>query len=144
MTKRQEQVQVPPIREEITAPSYLRLSKVIAYLLYAWVTVGVIVLGLRVFLLAFSANATTPFVQFIYNTSADYLAPFRGIFSSRPLGETGYFDVAAIFAVVMYLLLSWGISSLVNYIQYKIDANKLEQKQRIRELENAEARAATT
>ena len=88
--------------QSITIPAYLRVSKIIAYLVYAWVIIGVVSLTLRVFLLAFSANAATPFVEFVYRTSADYLQPFRGIFPAKDIGETGYLDVAALFAVIMY------------------------------------------
>lgn len=112
-------------------PGYLRISKIIAYILYIWVLIGVITLTLRVFLLAFSANPNTPFVSFIYKTSADYLNPFRGIFPSKSVGETGYFDVAAMFAIIIYLFVMWGFSSLVSYIQYKIDLSKKQQEKQI-------------
>mgnify|MGYP001294414107 CR=1 FL=1 len=117
--------------QSIKIPGYLRISKIIAYILYIWVLIGVITLTLRVFLLAFSANPATPFVNFIYKTSADYLNPFRGIFPSKPVGETGYFDVAAIFAIIIYLFIMWGFSSLVSYIQYKIDLSRKEQEKQI-------------
>lgn len=102
-------------------PTYLSVGKIITYAMYAWVLLGIIVLGLRVFLLAFSANAATPFVNFIYNTSATFLNPFRGIFPPRSVGETGYLDVAALFAMIIYALLGWGFSALIHYIQSKIN-----------------------
>ena len=113
---------------EVQAPTHLRMSKIVAYALNIWVTIGIVLLGLRVFLLAFSANALTPFVDFVYRTSADYLAPFRGIFPPKSLGETGYFDVAAVFAIVIYLMIAWGIGALIVYIQSKIDESEYEQK----------------
>lgn len=108
----------------IKIPGYLRVSKVIAYIMYAWVYFGVIVLGLQVFLLIFSANPATPFVRFIYRTAADYLEPFRQIFPPHPVTQTGYLDVAAVFAIIIYLLLGWGFSALIHYIQLKIDEFK--------------------
>ena len=116
---------------DIKVPAYLRVSKIIAYLMYAWVFIGIIALSLRVFLLAFSANIGTPFVEFVYRTSADYLQPFRNIFPPRQIGETGYFDVAAIFAIIIYLIVAWGFSSLVGYIQYHIDKEKSRQRAEI-------------
>jgi uncharacterized protein YggT (Ycf19 family) len=109
------------MQKEVKVPGYLQISKILGYIMYAWVFFGIIVLGLRVFLLAFSANATTPFVEFIYRTSADYLEPFRGIFPSKSIGETGYLDIAAIFAMIIYLLIGWGFSAFIRYIQSKID-----------------------
>lgn len=105
----------------VEVPSYLKVSKVLAWLMYAWVFVGIILLGLRTFLLAFSANPNTPFVEFVYKTSSDYLDPFRGIFPAKSVGETGYLDVAALFAIIVYLLVAWGFSALVKHIQRKID-----------------------
>lgn len=110
--------------QEVEVPSYLKVSKVLAWVMYAWAFMGIVFLSLRVFLLAFSANAATPFVEFVYRTSGDYLQPFRGIFPAKPVGETGYIDVAAIFAIIMYLLFAWGFSALVSYVQSKIDAHK--------------------
>ena len=80
--------------KNVNVPGYLSVSRIIAYIVYAWAFVAVVLLALRVFLLAFSANASTPFVEFVYRTSADYMAPFREIFPIKPIGETGYFDVA--------------------------------------------------
>lgn len=126
--------------EEVQTPPHLTISKIAAWAVYAWVFLGIILLGLRVFLLAFSANAATPFVNFIYRTSADYLAPFRGIFPPRSVGETGYLDVAALFAIIMYLLFAWALSSLIGYIQGKIDHSK---KQQLLELAREQEAART-
>lgn len=109
---------------EITIPGYLRLSKIISALLYLWVVFGVIVLLLRVFLLAFSANMSAGFSRFVMDTSTDYLEPFRGIFVGRSIGETGYFDISALFAIIVYLFLAWGFYGLMEYIQNLIDQKK--------------------
>lgn len=116
----------------VSVPAYLRISKVIAWIMYIWVFIGIILLGLRLFLLAFSASTAAPFVQFVYRTSSDYLAPFRGIFPPRQITETGYFDVAALFAIVMYLLVAWGFAALIGYIQYRIDKEAARQREEIR------------
>lgn len=112
---------------QFKAPTYLRVSRIIAYVMYAWVMIGIILLGFRIFLLATSANATTPFVEFVYKTSADYMNPFRGIFPTKPVSETGYLDIAAVFAIIMYMLLGWGFSELISFVQQKIDKSKHEQ-----------------
>lgn len=105
-------------------PSYLTVGKVIGYAMYIWVIYGLIVLGISVFLQAFAANPETPFVKFIYNASATFMEPFRGIFPSKPVGQTGYIDVAAIFAMIIYSFIGWGFSALIDYIQSKINAVK--------------------
>jgi uncharacterized protein YggT (Ycf19 family) len=115
--------------DEIEVSGFLRFSKVISWLMYIWVMIGVVALGLRVFLLAFSANTTTGFGNFVMEVSGDYLRPFRGIFELREVGETGYLDVSAIFAIIIYLFVAWGFKSLIEYVQDKIDTSKREQKQ---------------
>lgn len=128
--------------DEFTIPTYLNVSKIAVYLLYGWAILGTILLGLRVFLLAFSANAATPFVDFIYRTSADYLAPFRGIFPARPIGETGYLDIAALFAIIIYLLIAWGFRALITYVGHKIELEELEYRAKVTRATNG-IRAAT-
>ena len=113
--------------KQVEVPAYLQFSKIIVWFLHFWVIIGAIALFLRVFLLAFSANPTTWFVDFVYRVSSDYLAPFRGIFPPREVGDTGYLDVAAIFAIIIYLFIAWGFQSLIEYIQRRIDISKAEQ-----------------
>lgn len=113
-------------------PKRLTIGKVVVRFFYAWVVFGLIVLSLRVFLLAFSASTAAPFVTFIYQTSASYMEPFRGIFPGRELGETGYFDISAIFAIIIYLFVAWGVMSLITYINLKIDTLHDEQRRQAR------------
>jgi uncharacterized protein YggT (Ycf19 family) len=107
-------------QNEAEIPAYLNIGKVLTYAMYGLVIFAEIMLAFRVFLLAFSANASSPFVEFIYRTSADFLQPFRGIFPPRAVGETGYLDVSALFAIIVYALIAWGFSALIGYINHKI------------------------
>lgn len=68
----------------------LVLGRVVAIIGYAWLFFVDIMLALRVFMLAFSANPAAPFARFVYTTTADMMAPFRGLFPPRPLAVTGY------------------------------------------------------
>lgn len=133
---------VPANFTKITPPLQMRIGKVASYALYVWVTIGLVSLGLRVFLLLFSANPSAPFVDFIYRVSADYLAPFRDIFPPRPIGETGYFDVAAVFAIFIYLILTWLVTALIAYVQQKIDQHDAEQRQLLAHEQSTDARSA--
>lgn len=122
-------------QEEIVVPGYLKVSKIAAWLFYFWVVAGIAFLLMRVFLLATSANMSAGFSNFVLNVSNDYLQPFRGIFPPKGVGETGYLDISALFAVVVYLFLAWGFKALIDYVQGKIDVSKAEQKARIQKLE---------
>jgi uncharacterized protein YggT (Ycf19 family) len=118
---------------QVKAPGFLKFSKVIAWLMYAWVLFGIITLTFGVFLLAFSANTNSGFYQFIAKTSTQYLEPFRGLFPPHPVGETGYINVSALFAIVVYAFVAWGFSALLHYIQSKIDLSKDTQQKAIDE-----------
>jgi uncharacterized protein YggT (Ycf19 family) len=122
-----------PLNNEVVTPTGLKFSKVIVWIMYIWVLIGVISLSIRVFLLAFSANTSAGFTNFILNVSNDYLQPFRGIFPSKPVGETGYLDVSALFAIIIYLFILWGFRSLIDYVQNKIDLDKEMQYAKIAE-----------
>lgn len=128
--------------DDIKPPTYLIVGKVILYAMYIWIIFGIIMLGIRVFLLAFSANPETPFVNFVYDTSASFLQPFRGIFPPKPVGETGYLDIASLFAMIMYGLIGWGFSALIHYIQSKMDTYT--EAARIRLARQREAQAQAT
>lgn len=129
--------------DKVKVPAHLIIGKVVLYALYAWVLFGIITLGLRVFLLAFSANPTTPFVEFIYNTSANFLQPFRGIFPPKPVSETGYIDVTSMFAMIIYGFIAWGFSALLEYVKNRITVTTVEQEAEIAE-KKQRARATTT
>lgn len=133
------------MEKEIHIPTYLKAGKIVGYAMYIWVVFGIIVLGLRVFLLAFSANPDTAFVQFIYNTSDTFLQPFRGIFPPKQVGSTGYLDVASLFAMIIYGLIGWGFSSLTSYFQDKIDLyKKAAREQILRQSAQPQRQTATT
>jgi uncharacterized protein YggT (Ycf19 family) len=119
--------------DDFRVPTHLTASNIVVRLVRLWVLFGVIVLGLRVFLLAFSANQSTPFVTFVYETSSRYLEPFRGIFPAREVGESGYFDVSAVFAIIIYLLIAWAVAALVSHVELKMETARLEAEKARRE-----------
>lgn len=113
----------------IQVPENLKISKIITYLGYTWVYLGIFTLTLRVFLLATSANLSNSFSNFIMRTSADYLRPFRGIFPQSQVSDTGYLDISALFAIIIYLFIAWVFKSLIDYINGRISLSVERQKQ---------------
>ncbi len=124
---------VPLEDQEVVVSNGLKFSKLIVWLMYIWVLIGVISLTLRVLLLALSANMSAGFANFVLEVSGDYLEPFRGMFPGKDLSDTGYLDVSAIFAIIVYLFVLWGFHSLINYVQNKIDLDKELQASKISE-----------
>lgn len=69
-------------------------------------------LGLRFLLRLFGANASNSFVDWIYQTSGDIMAPFRGIFPAREI-EGFTIDFTALFAMLVYGLLGMLVIYLI-------------------------------
>jgi len=128
----------------IEIPGYLRFSKVIVWFLYFYILLGIISLVFRIFLLLASADSTAGFYQWVMKVSSDYLEPFRGIFPTKSVNETGYLDVSALFAIIVYLFVIWGIHSLINYIQNKIDITKAAQEKELAEIKRQNELAGRT
>ena len=101
---------------------FIKGSRVLTYLVYAYALTASVFLAIGFFLLLFSANPSTPFVEFIYKTASHFLEPFRGIFPAKSVSETGYFSASALFAILMYLLLALLMHALINYITSKMVA----------------------
>lgn len=85
------------------------------------------------------ANMTAGFANFVLRVSNDYMEPFRGIFTGRGVGETGYLDVSALFAIIVYLFVAWGFKALIEYIERKIAENKIKQQELLAKQEREEA-----
>lgn len=118
----------PDARAHIHVPWYLTVLRVFSWLLYAWVIVGVVALSLRVFLLLFGANPEAGFSALVLRVSEPYMQPFRDIFPPRPAGDTGYLDVSALFAIIIYGLFAGLVSAAIEAIRRS--TIRAEQRQR--------------
>ncbi|MDP3993079.1 MAG: YggT family protein [bacterium] len=81
---------------------------------WIWYVVGIIDLFLLLGLVfkLFGARAVG-FANFLYGVTDVLAAPFRGIFPN-PKVEGAYFDTAALVAIVVYVLVGWIISRLID------------------------------
>ena len=133
-----QQEQPKTIQEQIEVPGYLKISKYVVWSFYIVIIIGIISLFLRVLLLLFSADPNAGFAELVATISNDFMQPFRGIFPPREIGETGYLDVSALFAIIVYMFVMWGAKSLVEYVEGKITLTKAEQRDRLLELQARE------
>lgn len=104
----------------------IKIGRVLTYLVYAFTIIAIVSLSFGFFFLLFSANPSTPFVQFVYKVAAEFLQPFRGIFPTHPVGETGYFSASALFAIIFYALFAVGMSALISYLNLKLYKHQTE------------------
>lgn len=78
------------------------------------VGIVVVILGLRFVFRLFNANADNGLVEWIYNSSAEIMGPFRGIFPASNV-EGSVFDFSALCAIFMYALIGF-------FVVYVIDS----------------------
>jgi len=66
-----------------------------------------VLIGLRILLLLLVANQTNSIVDFVYNITEPFVAPFRGIFQFDAVtpGGGSVFDIAALVALIGWLLI---------------------------------------
>jgi YGGT family len=116
----------PTDRTEVTKRSVVTRADVsvgvvaqrIVYLIF-----GIIVtfLLLRMALLLLGANQGNAVVDFIYGVSAVFVAPFYGIFNYTPVYGATVLDITSVVAVIIYLLIAWGLASIVTLSSRKRD-----------------------
>jgi uncharacterized protein YggT (Ycf19 family) len=86
------------------APRPLYYARRVISLLFGILAV---LIGLRILLLLLVANQSNSIVDFVYNVTEPFVAPFRGIFNFDQVSPGGgsVFDVAAVVALVGWLLI---------------------------------------
>lgn len=81
-----------------------------------WFVAGVllVLLGFRFVLALLGANPDNGFANFIYNCSHPFVAPFFSLFSYNYDYGISKFEVYTLVAMVVYAVIAWGLSALVN------------------------------
>jgi len=82
-------------------------------------TIGGIVVVLIVIRIIFEllgANPNAGFSNLIYTITAPLVAPFQGVFPT-PQSHGSILDLAAVLAIIVYALLTWGIARLFEFMR---------------------------
>lgn len=79
-----------------------------------WFIIGLIciIIALRFTFLLLGANRGADLTGFIYSFSDPFVAPFVGIFGEPVYGKS-VFEISSVLAIVIYLLIGWGIVKLL-------------------------------
>jgi len=93
-----------PVARTATDPGRMNLAARIISLLFGILAVFI---GLRILLLLLVANQSNALVDFVYNVTEPFVAPFRGVFSIDTVtpGGGSVFDIGAIVALIGWLLI---------------------------------------
>lgn len=89
------------------------------YLVYFVFGVLDVLLAFRFVFLLLGANQSSGFVDFIYNLSAGFVAPFAGIFNTTVSNgniTSSVFEPATLVAFIVYGILAWGLVALIRVL----------------------------
>lgn len=92
---------------------------------WIWYIVGIIdlLVALRLVFHLFGARAVG-FADLLYSITGFFVAPFRGIFSN-PNIEGSYFEMASVVAIIVYVLIGWIISRLIDLATRPASSKKI-------------------
>ncbi len=119
------------------------VARAVSYLVYAYVVVVQVILGLGFFLLLFGANPTSDFVRWVYRSLNRAMEPFRGIFEPIELGTAGnsevasVFDTSVLFAMIIYALLAMLVGAFIRWLTYRLHRLDVEEAKLERDHERA-------
>jgi hypothetical protein len=79
-----------------------RISRVLLWLVYAWVLINLVLLFLAFVLRLFGANPEAGFTEWVYRSVQRAMSPFRGIFEPIVLSDQSVLDTSLLFAMIVY------------------------------------------
>jgi uncharacterized protein YggT (Ycf19 family) len=94
----------------------IRAAQVLLWLIYAWVTVTLVLLFLTFILQLFGASPTAGFVEWVYRSTERAMAPFRGIFEPVALTDQSVLDISVLFAMIVYAFVGLGLHAAIDWV----------------------------
>ncbi len=102
----------PVVRRQTVTTDRVGSSVIATRVIYYLTGVIVALLALRVVLLLLGANASSPFVNFVYGLSGIFASPFYGIFGYQPSYGISTLELSSIVAIIVYALVGYGLARL--------------------------------
>lgn len=97
------------------------ISKILLWVVYAWVVLNLVLLFVAFWLLLLGANPQADFTEWVYRSVSRSMAPFRGIFEPIVLSDQSVLDTSLLFAMIIYgvvaLLLRAGIDWVSDFVE---------------------------
>jgi uncharacterized protein YggT (Ycf19 family) len=121
-----------------------KISKVLLWLVYAWVVIDIVLLFLAFLLRLFGANPEAGFTEWVYRSVQRAMAPFRGIFEPIVLSDQSVLDTSLLFAMIVYGFVALLLRIAIDWVSGVVarHARKLEAEERAAEYERRQAAAA--
>ena len=110
------------VREQTTHSNTADTKTTTSNVVYYVLGVIEVLLALRFIMKLLGANPGSGFVDFIYDFSGVFIAPFTGIFSratTTGVETTSIFEPETLIAGLVYWLIAWGIVKLMSVNENK-------------------------
>ena len=104
-----------------------RASSIILYAVNIVVSIVEVFLGLRLILKLFGASADAEFVRWMYDNTAELVAPFRGMFETAAIEQQYVLEFSTLFAMIIYGLAGYFLYEIVYEVSQR--ANRKSTKQ---------------
>jgi YGGT family protein len=116
------------VTEDVAASQWNTLSWVSGVI---WFVFGVLeaLIGLRVIFRVIGANPQNPFANFVYSSTALWLAPFANLTSNPAVGSL-VLEITSLMAMIIYALVAWGIVRLLWLLFYHPSSRVVSRYQR--------------
>jgi len=112
--------------EQSPFPVFLRIGRVVVWILWAVVLVTAILLLLAFFLRLGGANPDAGFVQWVERSVDTAMSPFRGIFPDRELSGDSVLDMSLLFAALVYFVVALFVDMALRGITHRLHRQERE------------------
>ncbi len=120
LEERAERAESSPI------PVFLKIGRVLVWIIYAIVLVTAFLLLLAFFLRLAGANPGSSFVDWVYRNADRAMEPFRGIFPDHELDGNSVVDTSLLFATVFYFVFALLIDVVLRWITHLVQRKERE------------------
>jgi uncharacterized protein YggT (Ycf19 family) len=110
--------------ERSPIPVFLKIGRVIVWIIYAIVLLTAILLTLAFFLRLFGANPEAGFVEWVYRSVERAMRPFRGIFPEEEIGDASVLDFSLLFAALFYFVVALLIDVALRWLTHRLDVQQ--------------------
>jgi hypothetical protein len=85
-----------------------------------WLLLGLLeaAIALRIVFKLIAVNAANPFAKLLYGVTNLFLAPFKSLVGN-PTSSNNVLEITSIIAMLVYLLIAWGIERIVYVLFYR-------------------------
>src|SRR5262245_39806535 len=106
--------------ESSPVPIFLKIGRIIVWVVYAIVLVTAILLTLAFFLELAGANPNAGFVQWVYRSTDRAMRPFRGIFPEQQITDDSVLNFSLLFAAIVYFVVALLLDALLRWFAVRL------------------------